>query len=184
MPKIIVIAHNIRSTHNVGSIFRTAEGFGVERIILSGYTPYPSLALHPSAPTCAYVEGEICPADPRLPHIAEKLTAQIHKTALGAEALVPFEYRETPNIDELRMVIESWRWSKRQIRLVCQSTARRVRWRCYWAKKFTACRRSCWRKPTTSSKFRCSGKKNRLTCQWLAAWHCMVCGAATLGFCG
>ena len=102
MPKIIVIAHNIRSTHNVGSIFRTAEGFGVERIILSGYTPYPSLALHPSAPTCAYVEGEICPADPRLPHIAEKLTAQIHKTALGAEALVPFEYRETPNIDELR----------------------------------------------------------------------------------
>lgn len=81
MPEIIVIAHNIRSTHNVGSIFRTAEGFGVTKIILSGYTPYPKL-----------------PVDPRLPHIAEKLHAQIHKTALGAEELVPFEYRETPDL--------------------------------------------------------------------------------------
>lgn len=85
MPQIIVIAHNIRSTHNVGSIFRTAEGFGVEKIILSGYTPYPK------------VEN-----DPRLPHIAEKLTTQIHKTALNAENLVPFEYQELPSIEELR----------------------------------------------------------------------------------
>ncbi|MDB5160277.1 MAG: hypothetical protein JWO99_540 [Candidatus Saccharibacteria bacterium] len=76
-PKIIVIAHNIRSTHNVGAIFRTAEGFGVEKIILSGYTPYPRL-----------------PIDGRLPHISEKLTSQIHKTALGAEEMVPFEYSE------------------------------------------------------------------------------------------
>ena len=45
MPKIVVIAHNIRSTFNVGSIFRTCEGFGVERLILSGYTPYPDLSL-------------------------------------------------------------------------------------------------------------------------------------------
>lgn len=75
MPEIIVIAHNIRSTHNVGSIFRTSEGFGVSRIILSGYTPYPTL-----------------PNDPRLPHLRDKITHQIHKTALGAETMVPFEY--------------------------------------------------------------------------------------------
>ena len=31
--------HNIRSAHNVGSMFRTADGAGVNRIILSGYTP-------------------------------------------------------------------------------------------------------------------------------------------------
>jgi tRNA G18 (ribose-2'-O)-methylase SpoU len=37
MPKITLLLHNIRSTHNVGSIFRTAEGFGVEKIILTGY---------------------------------------------------------------------------------------------------------------------------------------------------
>ena len=83
--EIIVIAHNIRSTHNVGSIFRTGEGFGVRKIILSGYTPYP-----------------VVPNDPRLPHISAKLTDQIHKTALGAEELVPFEYQETPDLEALR----------------------------------------------------------------------------------
>ena len=85
MPDIVVIAHNIRSTHNVGAIFRTAEGFGVSKIILSGYTPYPKLL-----------------KDGRLPHIAEKLTKQISKTALGAEAIVPFEYLEQPPINELK----------------------------------------------------------------------------------
>lgn len=85
MPEIIVIAHNIRSTHNVGAIFRTCEGFGVSRLILSGYTPYPKID-----------------NDTRLPHIREKLTAQIHKTALDAENLVPFEYQEVPNISKLK----------------------------------------------------------------------------------
>ncbi|HCR55960.1 TPA: TrmH family RNA methyltransferase [Candidatus Saccharibacteria bacterium] len=74
MTEITLILHNIRSTHNVGSIFRTAEGFGVKKIILSGYTPYP-----------AHVK------DTRLPHLADKITSQIHKTALGAETMVAFE---------------------------------------------------------------------------------------------
>jgi len=82
---IIVIAHNIRSTHNVGSIFRTCEGFGVTQIILSGYTPYPNTD-----------------HDTRLPHIASKLTSQIHKTALGAETMVPFEYQTEPDLISLR----------------------------------------------------------------------------------
>lgn len=77
MPEITVIVHNIRSAHNVGAIFRTAEGFGVHQLILSGYTPYPA---HD--------------ADARLPHIARKITDQIHKVALGAETMVPFEYHE------------------------------------------------------------------------------------------
>lgn len=93
MPEIILIAHNIRSTHNIGSIFRTAEGFGVNKIVLSGYSPYPDLSLTGGAPNCVYGEAAE-PCDPRLPHIREKLTSQIHKTALGAEALVPFEYYE------------------------------------------------------------------------------------------
>lgn len=97
MPEIIVIAHNIRSTHNVGAIFRTCEGFGVQRLILSGYTPYPDLALQPTPPQCAYQPEETVRADPRLPHIREKITQQIHKTALGAEALVPFDYQ--PELD-------------------------------------------------------------------------------------
>lgn len=32
---------NLRSHHNVGSFFRTADAFRVEKIILSGFTPYP-----------------------------------------------------------------------------------------------------------------------------------------------
>lgn len=35
----VLVLHNIRSSHNVGSMFRTADGAGVGRIILSGYTP-------------------------------------------------------------------------------------------------------------------------------------------------
>lgn len=72
---IIVVAHNIRSTHNVGAILRTADGFGVQKVFLTGYTPYPAQ-----------------PNDERLPHIYNKITAQIHKTALGAETTVPNEY--------------------------------------------------------------------------------------------
>jgi len=85
MPEIIVIAHNIRSTHNIGSIFRTADGFGVKKIILSGYSPYPKIK-----------------NDKRLPHISEKLSHQIHKTALGAEMLVDFEYQSMPNFEDLK----------------------------------------------------------------------------------
>lgn len=85
MREIIVIAHNIRSTHNVGAFFRTADGFGISKIIFSGYTPYPTLI-----------------GDTRLPHFADKITRQIHKTALGAETMVPFERFEEPPIDALK----------------------------------------------------------------------------------
>ena len=39
--QICLLLHNIRSAHNVGSIFRTAEATGVSKIYLSGYTPAP-----------------------------------------------------------------------------------------------------------------------------------------------
>ncbi len=39
--EIIVICHNIRSAFNVGSIFRTADGAGVDKIILGGYSAHP-----------------------------------------------------------------------------------------------------------------------------------------------
>lgn len=37
----VLILHDIRSVHNVGSIFRTAECAGVSKIYLCGYTPAP-----------------------------------------------------------------------------------------------------------------------------------------------
>ncbi len=38
---MIVIAHNIRSMHNVGAILRNAAGFGVERVYFTGITATP-----------------------------------------------------------------------------------------------------------------------------------------------
>ena len=39
--KVSVLVHNIRSMHNVGSIFRTSDGAGVSKIYLTGYTACP-----------------------------------------------------------------------------------------------------------------------------------------------
>ncbi len=38
---MILVLNNIRSVYNVGSIFRTADAAGVEKIYLCGYTPTP-----------------------------------------------------------------------------------------------------------------------------------------------
>ena len=62
---ISILVENVRSVHNVGSIFRSADGFGAEKIYLTGYTAHP----------------------PR---------EDLHKTALGAENAVPWEYFENP----------------------------------------------------------------------------------------
>jgi tRNA G18 (ribose-2'-O)-methylase SpoU len=75
---LALILYNIRSSHNVGSIFRTADGFAVSQIFIAGYTPYPT-----------YI------GDTRLPHIANKITHAIHKTALGAEKNVYFSVHNT-----------------------------------------------------------------------------------------
>jgi len=60
---LIVVLDNVRSLHNVGSIFRTADAFLIEAIYLCGITATP-------------------------PH------AEIHKTALGAENTVEWQYFE------------------------------------------------------------------------------------------
>lgn len=39
--KFFVICHNIRSRENVGSIFRTSDAFGIDKIFLAGFTPAP-----------------------------------------------------------------------------------------------------------------------------------------------
>jgi len=65
----IAILHNIRSLHNVGSMFRTADAAGVTNIYLTGYTPSPVDAF-----------GNVRP--------------EIAKTALGAENTVPWEQKK------------------------------------------------------------------------------------------
>ncbi len=39
--RVIVVLDNIRSMHNVGSVFRTSDAFLIEAICLCGYTPQP-----------------------------------------------------------------------------------------------------------------------------------------------
>lgn len=83
--EIVVIAHNIRSILNVGSILRTAENFGVARVFATGYTPNFDFSTDGSAKI--------------LPHVKEKLRREIRKSALGAENLLEFSGAE--NLFEL-----------------------------------------------------------------------------------
>ena len=69
--EVRVLLHNIRSTHNVGSIFRTSDALGVNKIYLSGYTPTPLDRF----------------GKPR---------KDVAKVALGAERIIPWEYIKKP----------------------------------------------------------------------------------------
>lgn len=75
--EVVVIAHNLRSCHNVGSLLRTAEGLGLSKVYLTGYTPYPAEE-----------------NDTRMPHISKKISAKISKTALGSQQMVSWEHVE------------------------------------------------------------------------------------------
>jgi len=44
LSEVKVILHNIRSLHNVGSVFRSSDAFGISELILTGYTPTPPRA--------------------------------------------------------------------------------------------------------------------------------------------
>ena len=90
--EIHLILHNIRSILNVGAILRTAEGLVAERVIFSGYTPTP------------------LPVSKELPHIAENITAKIHKTALGAE-----EYLNLAHTKDILQTILKYRENGFQI---------------------------------------------------------------------
>ncbi|MDR7304005.1 TrmH family RNA methyltransferase [Haloactinomyces albus] len=71
---IVVIAHNLRSVHNVGSLLRTGEVFAVDRVYVTGFTPYPT---HPG--------------DERDAKLQDRQTRQMAKAAAGAERTMPFE---------------------------------------------------------------------------------------------
>ena len=73
MRDCVLVLHNIRSAHNVGSMFRTADGAGVARIILSGYTPGPT--------------------DPR-----GKERPPFVKVSLGAEKVVPYSHNNVLSV--------------------------------------------------------------------------------------
>lgn len=75
---IILIADNIRSLYNVGSLFRVADGVNLEAIYLCGMTGYP-----------------MTDNDPRPIWVAERADKEIRKTGLAGVNAVPFQYFET-----------------------------------------------------------------------------------------
>ncbi len=64
---IVVVLNGIRSLHNVGSIFRTADAAGVSKLYLCGITPKPV-------------------------DVFGKYRKEVSKVALGAEKIVPWEH--------------------------------------------------------------------------------------------
>ncbi len=70
MKDVVLVLDNIRSVHNVGSIFRTAETAGVSKVYCLGTTPTP------------------------LDRFSQK-RKDFAKVALGAENLVSWEYLES-----------------------------------------------------------------------------------------
>jgi 23S rRNA (guanosine2251-2'-O)-methyltransferase len=71
MNGLVAVLHNVRSAHNVGSMFRTADGAGVEKIFLTGFSPTP------------------------LDKFGE-YRKDLAKTALGSERTVAWEYARDP----------------------------------------------------------------------------------------
>ena len=80
-----IILDNIRSAHNVGAIFRTAEGAGVKKIYLCGYTPRPIDRFG-------------------------RMVAEIQKTSLGASEMVPWE-----GVDDITLLLSSLKEKKVQV---------------------------------------------------------------------
>lgn len=83
--KQYIILDNIRSAYNVGAIFRTAEGAGVKKIYLCGYTPRPTDRFG-------------------------RVVAEIQKTSLGASDMVPWE-----GVDDISELLHRLRSEKVQL---------------------------------------------------------------------
>lgn len=60
---VVVVLDNVRSAQNVGSVFRTSDAFGIDKVIICGISATPP-------------------------------SKEIHKTALGAELVVPWAFFE------------------------------------------------------------------------------------------
>lgn len=82
-PRIVAVLENIRSLHNVGSIFRTADAAGVEKLYLCGITPEPFDRLG-------------------------KTRSDLAKVSLGAEESVPWEHAKNVSSCLASLTRDGW----------------------------------------------------------------------------
>jgi len=110
---VYVLLNSIRSSYNVGSIFRTSDGAMIEKLILCGYTP------HPPNPSKSQSSEIVISSDPDFNRENEKSSTEncaedssptkvefgmtkklgskeVLKTALGSTESVQWEYVKNP----------------------------------------------------------------------------------------
>lgn len=75
---LVVVLDDVRSLHNVGSVFRTADAFRLQAICLCGITAVPD--------DVKAADGTV------IKEASLKASQEIHKTALGAEESVSWQY--------------------------------------------------------------------------------------------
>ena len=153
--KIVVVLDNVRSVHNVGSIFRTADAAGIEKIYCCGITPGPFDRF-------------------------KNVRADFAKVALGAESSVAWEViKDASGVSDTLVIIERLKKDGWQIFAIEQAensipyyeahdiiehTASRSdseNCACSWCRSRRRFARQLSHSPTKSSKFPCVAKKNR-----------------------
>ena len=102
---VLVLLNSIRSSYNVGSIFRTSDGAMIEKLILCGYTPHPPIVPDAiwSEPTSekSVIKNKFTdssPSEERFGMTSKNLIGnkEVLKTALGATQSVKWEYVKNP----------------------------------------------------------------------------------------
>ncbi len=87
--QITIVADNIRSLENIGSLFRIADAIGAQKLIFVGISGYPDMKEN----------------DTRRPWLREKQDRQIRKSSLKTIEYTPFERYET--VTEAIKIIQS-----------------------------------------------------------------------------
>ncbi len=106
VPVTYVVLDNVRSAHNVGAIFRTCEGAGVQKIFLCGYTPAP------------------------IDRFGREV-AEIKKTSLGASEVVEWEQCDdvvtcVQQLNDLGIKIVAVEQADRSVSIYAQQSPERV----------------------------------------------------------
>ena len=101
---IVLVLDNVRSAHNVGSAFRTADAFGVDKVYLGGICPVP-----PSAELRKVALGaeEVVPSE----HVADVVALVRQLQADGYTVIAVEQTENSVKLNELDKVsdrVPSW----------------------------------------------------------------------------
>ncbi len=100
---VYVLLNSIRSSYNVGSIFRTSDGAMIEKLILCGYTPHPPITNNVISSKSSSEKSDFAnrktdssSAKAEFGMTAKTGNKDVLKTALGSTESVKWEYVKNP----------------------------------------------------------------------------------------